>query len=711
MPKVGEAWYDVEARTNRLRASLDDADHRILGSVQKAERGFGSRVTRAIGGIGSALTSVAKLGVGIGIAGVGGLAAIGGMAIKSAADMETMRAQWETLLGSTEKAQARMNELRQFAAETPFEIPEVMQASRTLQVFGGAALATGDNLRLVGDVAAGTNQPFSDVAMWVGRMYDAIKSGQPFGEAAQRLQEMGALSGENRRKIEKLAEGVKNGNVTMQEAWQQTTGTFSQFSGGMERMSQTVAGQWSNLMDNLGQTLAGIGELLLPLAKSVIEGFNAALPTIREFLIGVFEKAGPILQTVGGIFKQVIDGIGAAFDSNGQASNGFGKAIQAVAGIVQTVIAAWVENWPMIQEVVQNVMAVVGKVVATVMPLVGQAISWVATNVLPPLLDAFNGIATWVSENWPMISDVITQAAGLIGDAISVLWPILKTTGEVILPILGVAFQVLGPIIGFIIKAVRLFIGTLTKYFIPQVQAAGEAFSTIWQAVGGFFTNLWNGILQFFGMIVGNIIGIVKNVVGIAAEIPGPWQEGARKQRDALAGMEASVRSWGKSTTNTMDTTFADQLALARSGGAATGKAYADGLASQGGYLATTALDYAGKAAQYLEAHSPPKYGPLKDIRQYAERTADTYAEGWANRAASLRDTIGSVMAGVHPRVGVPAGALGGAGAASGAPVQVSFTFQSFIPPSPSQARAAIRAMVPELVPVLRQQRVLPRGG
>ena len=118
---------------------------------------------------------------------------LGKQAVAANAQFETFGVQFETLLGSAGAAQARLEELARFGVETPFELPQIVEASRTLQTFGGTALATGENLKLVGDLAAGVNQPFQSVAFWIGRMYDALENGQPFGEAAMRLQEMGIL--------------------------------------------------------------------------------------------------------------------------------------------------------------------------------------------------------------------------------------------------------------------------------------------------------------------------------------------------------------------------------------------------------------------------------------------------------------------------------------------------------------------------------------
>jgi hypothetical protein len=182
---------------------------------------------------------------------------IGSAAIAANAQFETFQTQFETMLGSASAAQQRIDELAEFGVKTPFELPEIVQASRMLEMFGGAALSTGDNLTMIGDIAAGVNQPFADVAMWIGRMYDAMQAGRPFGEASMRLQEMGALSGQARAELEKLQKEGASGTV-MWEKFNELVG--DKFAGNMERLSATFQGVMSNLQDFQGMLLREGGE-------------------------------------------------------------------------------------------------------------------------------------------------------------------------------------------------------------------------------------------------------------------------------------------------------------------------------------------------------------------------------------------------------------------------------------------------------------------
>lgn len=136
--------------------------------------------------------------------GVGSAALAFKKSIDAAAGMETLQTSFNVLLGSTQAAKTRMQELARFAADTPFELPQVASASRTLETLTKGALSTGRGLTLVGDVASGTGQSFNEVAVTIGRLYDGLQSGRPVGEAMQRLQELGAISGDTRAQIEAL---------------------------------------------------------------------------------------------------------------------------------------------------------------------------------------------------------------------------------------------------------------------------------------------------------------------------------------------------------------------------------------------------------------------------------------------------------------------------------------------------------------------------
>ena len=237
----------------------------------------------------------------------GAFAAVGiGQTIKTSIDLEVqqqnLESSFEVLLGSKKKAQKRIDDLTTFAGSTPFTRDEIYQASRTLQVFTGNALSTGKGLKMVGDVAVGTNSEFSDVALWVGRMYDGMKNHQTIGEATAALQEMGAISGQDRTKLEALAAS----NKKISQTWPQAMKAFQKYDGLMEKQS-----------DNLGNLMLGVksfvtNNVFKKLGKGLGDGIS---PGLRKFRQWRSENKALIAEMGSGIEKFSAEISGKAVDA------------------------------------------------------------------------------------------------------------------------------------------------------------------------------------------------------------------------------------------------------------------------------------------------------------------------------------------------------------------------------------------------------------
>ena len=215
---------------------------------------------------------------------------------------QNLESSFEVLLGSKKKAQKRIDDLTTFAGSTPFTRDEIYQASRTLQVFTGNALSTGKGLKMVGDVAAGTNSEFSDVALWVGRMYDGMKNHQTIGEATAALQEMGAISGQDRTKLEALAAS----NKKISQTWPQAMKAFQKYDGLMEKQS-----------DNLGNLMLGVksfvtNNVFKKLGKGLGDGIS---PGLRKFRQWRSENKELIAEMGSGIEKFSAEISGKAVDA------------------------------------------------------------------------------------------------------------------------------------------------------------------------------------------------------------------------------------------------------------------------------------------------------------------------------------------------------------------------------------------------------------
>ncbi|MEK4020399.1 transglycosylase SLT domain-containing protein [Bacillus sp. FSL K6-3176] len=225
-------------------------------------------ITKPLRGIVSAVTSTLGL-LGVGAGATGGIV----VPLKMVADRQNMTTAFETLLGSRGKADARLDELTAFAGQTPFTRDEIFESSRVLQVFTGNALSTTEGMKLVGDVAAGVQRPFSEVALWMGRLYDGIKSGRPIGDATAALQEMGAISGDARGKLEKLAKSGKD----ISKTWPEVTKEFGKYNDMMIKMSDNLANLFLGVKSFINNSI------LMPWGKGLAAAFQPALEAFRTW--------------------------------------------------------------------------------------------------------------------------------------------------------------------------------------------------------------------------------------------------------------------------------------------------------------------------------------------------------------------------------------------------------------------------------------------
>jgi hypothetical protein len=217
-----------------------------------------------------------------------GLAAFGGFAAGQAAagalqsgfqglvDREQIETSFEVIIGSSEKAKASLASLTEFAKTTPFELPQVQQAARSLLAFGISAEELEPTLRKLGDVAAGTNTPINELAEIFGK---AKVQGRLFMEDINQLtgrginvrtpimEMLGLKTGEE---FNKAVEEGKVGFEQLSQAFQKLSGEGGQFFGLMEKQSQTLGGQLSNLKDEFQGVLVESLEPLMPVFKDIV---------------------------------------------------------------------------------------------------------------------------------------------------------------------------------------------------------------------------------------------------------------------------------------------------------------------------------------------------------------------------------------------------------------------------------------------------------
>ncbi len=324
------------------------------------------RVTQSAQGLGASLNSALSTAAGFAMANVGmavigkAMDAVSGGVIGMNANLQKSTLQFETLMGNADQAKAHVQMLFDFAKETPFETQPIIDASRMLQTFGGAALNTKANLYLVGDAAAATNAPIQELGFWVGRAYSSIAAGRPFGEAAMRLQELAVLSPQARNEMERLQES----GASASKVWAVMEKDLARFEGAMKRQ----AGTWEGLTSTFSDTL---GILSSRAFKPFFEMASGGLARLNEWLGR---------EEVTRWADRVAAGLQIAIRGFASLASSVGSSLGAVLRIVQVVGQAiyqalqWINPFarhsPSLVEQVEAGVEAIGKAYASMPPLI-----------------------------------------------------------------------------------------------------------------------------------------------------------------------------------------------------------------------------------------------------------------------------------------------------------------------------------------------------
>ena len=209
-----------------------------------------------------------------GFAAVGAaFAAMGIASVKMASDMQAGKKAFTTLLGDAQKAEFFISDLAKFAAQTPFELPGLMDASKKLLAFGFAAEDIIPMMAAIGDAAAlmGIGQE------GINRLTTAIGQMQAKGKVS--AEEMMQIAETGIPAWQMLADAM---GISIPEAMKKAeqgtidsttginallVGMQSRFKGGMEGLSKEVTGLFSTVKDNASAVMREVGD-------KIIEGFD-----------------------------------------------------------------------------------------------------------------------------------------------------------------------------------------------------------------------------------------------------------------------------------------------------------------------------------------------------------------------------------------------------------------------------------------------------
>ena len=394
MAKINTVFSLTDNVSNRLRT--------INNTVNSSVMGFESMAGKLIT-VNSALD---LLGKGLNL--IKSASSFLGKFISDASEYESLLVRLTVATGDAILAQKEFQKLKDFAKESPFDLPGVVQASIMFRNAGIEAEKLIPTIKMLGDVAQGNNDYFNRMAMNIAQIKAVGKATQmdirQFGNIgvpmAKTLEEMGVT-------------GVASFDDIM-NALTRLTNKGGQFYNSMSSGANTSSGKVSNLRDAVQQLSATIGNTLLPTMKSLTTSMTDFVSQIDK--LESFKKIIIVMEKYAVSFKQKLTSIVATVLY-------LGTIVTAVCG---TMAVAWaVVNWPISLTIIA---------IITLIRAMSDAVS--SANDASVAMNGFGNQCAYAGQ---MLGMTIGLIAGLIGgvlnivyNAFSILYNIYSTLAEFI---------------------------------------------------------------------------------------------------------------------------------------------------------------------------------------------------------------------------------------------------------------------------------------
>lgn len=433
---------------------FDDMANRVKDSATKVNTACG-KASKALDGVNKSINAIGAVQVGNFIADIAkGIVSMGVSCIKASAQMRQYEIAFQTMLKSASKGTQMMKDLQKFAADTPFDVPGVVQAGQQLMAFGFTAKEIIPTLRTLGDAASGLGKGTAGVqqiayAMGQIRTSGTLKTQDIMQLTNAGIDAWGMLAEASGKSILEIKEMTERGMIDSLTAVKVLTdGMNDTYGGMMAKTAEEITGLCANIEETVGITAAVIGDYLVDgldikaVLKSVgteLGNFTQALQAGRDagksFTDVIKDSVPPALvasiAAVGTVLGTVL--VGGLIAAAAAMATFIGVSLPVIGalGLVGAAIGVVVVYW---DELVQAVTIAVNIVLQAVIKMaegIVMLIHAMADGAVEMVGDMFNKFAgycpEWVNDLRAWLNNALKYFRDFAQKACDFLSKVFKT--------------------------------------------------------------------------------------------------------------------------------------------------------------------------------------------------------------------------------------------------------------------------------------------
>jgi len=327
---VGEVLAKLGVDLTEYRAGMRQAERQAQSTA---------------GTIGSLFKNAFSVALGIGFfeAVQQGFRAVVGEAVSFNSMMEQARIGFTTMLGSAERAEAFLSDMAEFAARTPFEFPELLDASKRMLAYGFAAEDVLPTMEAVGNASAAVGLGTEGINRIIRALGQMRAKGKLSAEEMRQLTETGIPAWEI------LAEAM---NKTTAEIMDMQSKGLIPADRAIKMLVEGMNKRFPNMMKNMENTWEGVTSTIKDVWRLTLGAVTSNLfKAVTQWLQKVRDFATDFYNTFRqfGLRAALVQHFGAEF---AVAINIASAALRGLWNTAKTVLGAIIKYWAILKPLV-----------------------------------------------------------------------------------------------------------------------------------------------------------------------------------------------------------------------------------------------------------------------------------------------------------------------------------------------------------------------